>query len=514
MAGNWVPLVNQPSFNANAMFLLTDGTVMVQELATANWWRLTPDSSGSYVNGRWSTRTGGPNGPTYYASAVLMDGRLLVAGGEDNFGNNSVDLDAAQIYDPVTDSWTVIGTPGWGWIGDAPGCLLPDGRFLMGSINDTRTAIYDPVASTWTAGPDKHDASSEETWTLMPDNTVVVAEVDAHPAAEKYVISSNTWVSNGSVPAASDLVSQTSASIEIGPAILTYDGLLFATGASGHTAIYKPAATDSAPGSWTGGPDFPADPGGQPWRAFDAPAVLLPNGRVLCIVGPAEMSGWSGNPCHAVEFDGTTITRVPDPPNAASCDTWWCRLLLLPTGEVLCSTRSNNVQVYQLDAASNNPVAAWRPANISVPSVMNLGYSYTLSGTQLNGLSQACSYGDDAQMATNYPIIQLTNPATGQVYYARSHDFSTMGVATGTTVQSCAIDIPSDLPTGYWNLVVIANGIASEPPVSVNLRIYPCQEILDNPPNAGDFNTPAEFNKAYSYWRGQLKACEKEYGSP
>ena len=56
-------------------------------------------------------------------------------------------------------------------------------------------------------------------------------------------------------------------------------------------------------------------------------------------------------------------------------------------------------------------------------------------------------------MATNYPIIQLTNPVTGQVHYARSYDFSTIGVATGTTVQSCAFDIPSGLApaSGTWS---------------------------------------------------------------
>jgi len=132
------------------------------------------------------------------------------------------------------------------------------------------------------------------------------------------------------------------------------------------------------------------------------------------------------------------------------------------------------------------------------------------------GLSQAVAYGDDAQMATNYPIVQLTNPATGRVAYARSYDFSTMGVATGDAVQSCTIDIPSDLAAGEWNLVVIANGIPSEPPVSVNLRIWPCQEILDQLEylSPGDFDTPGEYSRAVKYFLQQLKECEKEYGSP
>jgi Kelch motif len=464
MAGTWVALSNQPSFTANHMMLLTDGTVMVQDVATVNWWRLTPDASGSYVNGSWSARAGSPNGPTYYASAVLMDGRVLMAGGEDNFGNNGVDLDAAEIYDPVADTWTTITTPGWGWIGDAPGCLLPDGRFIMGSINDTRTAIFDPSTNAWTPGPAKNDASSEETWTLLPDSTVLTAEVNSHPAAEKYVPSANSWVSAGSVPA--DLVLQTQASIEIGPAILMTDGRVFAMGASGHTALYTPPANPGDPGTWAAGPDFPPDGNGQPWRCFDGPAVLLPNGRVLCIAGPATSDGWAGTPCHAFEFDGTTLSQVPDPPNGASVNTWQCRMLLLPTGEVLLSTRSNNIQVYLPDGGPN---PAWAPVITSAPSSIRPGGSFTLQGRQLNGLSQANSYGDDAQMATNFPLVRIE--LGGQVVYCRTHGFSTMGVATGGAGVSAQVEVPSGVPLGSGQLCVIANGIPACVPVAVSNKI-------------------------------------------
>ena len=50
-------LVNQPPDGAIVGFLLTDGTVMYQGNGESDWWRLTPDKSGSYVNclrpGRW-----------------------------------------------------------------------------------------------------------------------------------------------------------------------------------------------------------------------------------------------------------------------------------------------------------------------------------------------------------------------------------------------------------------------------------------------------------------------------
>ena len=41
--------------------------------------------------------------------------------------------------------------------------------------------------------------------------------------------------------------------------------------------------------------------------------------------------------------------------------------------------------------------------------------------------------GDELNAATNYPLVRITNMASGHVAYARTHDHSTMGVATGST---------------------------------------------------------------------------------
>lgn len=467
MAG-WTALKNQPSFNANHMMLLTDGTVLVQELATANWYKLTPDSSGSYVNGTWSTLAVGPVGPTYFASAVLIDGRVFMAGGEDNFGNDSVDINNCEIYDPVADSWTSITGPGWANIGDAPCCMLPDGTILLGNINATSTAIYDPVAGTWSAGPNKNDSSSEETWTLLPDQTVLVAECSNHPAAEKYVAAAGSWVSAGSIPSGHDLVqSSIASSNEIGPAILMPDGRVFAIGASGHTALYTMPTIANKKGTWAGGPDFPKDGSGKLYQAFDAPAVLLPSGNVLCVAGPIQSDGWAGKPSHCYEFDGTNLNPAPDPPNAASKETWETRMLLLPTGEVLLSARSNDIEVYKPDGS---PDASWFPEITSSPASVTPGHTYTLQGRQINGLSQANSYGDDATMATNFPLVRITNNSTGNVVYCRTHDFSTMGVATGNVVHSVQFDVPASIGTGASRLCVVVNGIAACTAVSVGYK--------------------------------------------
>ena len=66
-------------------------------------------------------------------------------------------------------------------------------------------------------------------------------------------------------------------------------------------------------------------------------------------------------------------------------------------------------------------------------------------------------------MATNYPLVRITNRASGDVFYARTHDHSSMAVATGRKVVSTYFDVPVGIETGGSDLVVIANGISSKP---------------------------------------------------
>ena len=87
--------------------------------------------------------------------------------------------------------------------------------------------------------------------------------------------------------------------------------------------------------------------------------------------------------------------------------------------------------------------------------------------TQLNGLSQGAAYGDDAQAATNYPLVRITNNKTGHVFYSRTRDHSSMAVASDDLVYTF-FDVPSSQELGDSQLVVVANGIPSRP-VSVDV---------------------------------------------
>src|SRR6186713_1622314 len=79
----WTPLTNLAPAGLGTMMLLTDGTVMAQRAGVTNiWYRLTPNSAGSYQNGTWSTIASMGLQRLYFASNVLTDGRVFVLGGE------------------------------------------------------------------------------------------------------------------------------------------------------------------------------------------------------------------------------------------------------------------------------------------------------------------------------------------------------------------------------------------------------------------------------------------------
>ncbi len=74
-------------------------------------------------------------------------------------------------------------------------------------------------------------------------------------------------------------------------------------------------------------------------------------------------------------------------------------------------------------------------------------------------MTQGASYGGGVeQSATNYPLVRITNNATGHVFYCRTHDHSSMAVASPFPV-STYFDIPSTIETGAGKLEVVTNGI-------------------------------------------------------
>ena len=454
-AGQWTRATTPPQPGVGHALLLTDGSVLAISgncnAGTGRWYRLVPDSTGSYVNGTWKSGGTLPAGynPLYFASAVLPSGNVIIMGGEYN-ACVGAETTLGAMYFARANHWTsVAAPPGWSSVGDAASVVLPNGKFMLANCCTSDEAIATVGTSvTWTpTGTGKADANSEEGWLLLPGGNVLT--VDANNLAnltnsEIYNTKTGTWATAGSTVVRLDDTSTPTNSHEVGPMVLRPDGTVFAAGATTNNAVYTIAT-----GKWTAAPKF-----GGALDVADGPAALLPDGNVLLDASP----GIYKNGSVFFEWDGSALNSVPGVPNGPGEPSYAGNMLVLPTGQILFTDGSADVEIY---TSSGSPCSGCAPSIASVASTLALGsVNNLIHGMQFNGLSQGGAYGDDAQAATNFPLIRITD-STGAVVYCRTHNFSTMGVATGSKIVSAQFDVPSSVATGSATLEVVANGIAS-----------------------------------------------------
>jgi len=121
-------------------------------------------STGSMAAGRFA-----------HASALLPDGRVLVAGGN----GDAVPPLGTEIYDPSTGEFSPAGDLATARSGHSA-VRLTDGRVLIvggiapdGSAVGT-TEIYDPAAGRWSSGPTLDAPSARATVTLMDNGKVLI----------------------------------------------------------------------------------------------------------------------------------------------------------------------------------------------------------------------------------------------------------------------------------------------------------------------------------------------------
>jgi hypothetical protein len=481
-AGTWTAAPSSPTNGGPAfgLWLLTDGTVLSHGNALNHWVILTPDSKGSYANGTWKTVASSAFARGGAQEHVLKDGRFFEAGGEFLYAWPAHDGVAAcasnctnppsgsplyknvEIYDPQTDTWTVEAD-GLYDIGDTGSATLSDGRILDSTRVSNAIQIYDPSTNTWTAGTSETNPNGDESaWASLQNGGVLAV---APMQTSIYDPATSTWVATGPLPAGF-AVTLTAASgypgtYDFGDTAgisLMFDGRVLAYGL-GTTTIYTPGAGASAPGTWALGPDMPyktsPTDGTAGNECEDGYTVTEPNGKVMVATHP-----FGGSIDTLQEFDPTTNTIetvpfFPDPQGGYGVGNY----LNLPNGQVL-TTGASSDWLYTPDGA---PEDGWRPTVTSV--VFNGSATYTLTGTQLSGLINGGDEGDDLTAAENYPIVWLTD-ASGDVYYCRSFNFSTMMPSAGPASETCEFTTPASLPAGTYNLYVSAVGVQSKNPLS------------------------------------------------
>jgi hypothetical protein len=190
----------------------------------------------------------------------------------------------------------------------------------------------------------------------------------------------------------------------------------------------------------------------------DAPAAMMSTGNILVCTGKANT--FMGPICFfEYNYLSNTLTQVSGPSGSpTNAAPYYTKFVTLPDGNVLWNYGNPQLYVYK---PSGSPVASGKPVISNI--VQNLDGSYHLDGAGLNGISEGAAYGDDAQMACNYPLVRMTNIITGNVYYARTFNWSSTGVMTSNKPVSTEFTLPASAPAGTYSLVAVANGISSDP---------------------------------------------------
>ncbi len=402
-----------------------------------------------------------------------------------------------------------------------PAFLLPNGNAIFFGGNG-HTAIYDPTTNLWSAGPNQPTqpfsstisgatnvsgtiagvsntspmvVTTSSTAGMNNNDVVTIAGVTGNTAAN------GNWIITVLSPTTFQLAPTSQANAN-GNGAYTGGGTWFdaititavsTTGLNNGqlVTIAGVGGNTAANGSWTianltansfqiiGPQGNGTYTSGGTWSTSqlsmdDAPGCMMANGDILLCLSPLGGIGAGGgytfpNPSFIYEFDPTTgIYTNVTPAGGISDDSDFLFMIALPSGQVLLDNEAGpgGIQIYTPAGLPNN---AWRPVitNINYDS----GTTYTLTGTQLNGISEGGSFGDEATMATNYPIVQLTD-GSGNVTYATTSNWSSVGLDTGPAQESVQFTLPTGKTLAdYASVIVTANGIPSipsNPPLMLN----------------------------------------------
>jgi hypothetical protein len=203
------------------------------------------------------------NPRAYNAATTLLDGRVLVTGGETLYR-----ADYAESYDPATGNWSVTGPMHLVHDTIHTATLLADGRVLLfdGSAS-IPPEIYDPATDTWTPTGLPNRGHFLSTAVRLPDGRVLVfGGIWSDKTAEIFDPMTNAW--SYAAPTSMSLDRPASVLLPTGKVLVLHGWDSFAGISS---ELYDPT-TDT----WS--------KAAAPSSAMYPPLlILLPNGKVLTI---------------------------------------------------------------------------------------------------------------------------------------------------------------------------------------------------------------------------------------
>ena len=238
----------------------------------------------------------------HVAGALLSDGSVLIAGGNDGKGTDTSVLSSAEVFDPATGQWSSAGSMSHPRQGHSL-VALDNGTALVagGDSGDDpfqSVEIYDPSSGTWSGTADMADARERFAAVVLQDGKVLVVGgggTDGRLAsAELYDPGSGTW------SAAAEMSTP-----RLKPAaVVMQDGKVLVVGGLGAGQFLGTAEVyDPATDSWSDAGSM------ETGRGFHT-ATLIDDGRVVVTGG----FGFSG-PTNSTEiYDPESNTwSVADP---------------------------------------------------------------------------------------------------------------------------------------------------------------------------------------------------------
>src|SRR3989475_814288 len=213
-SGTWQPTGNLSAARPGASAaLLQNGSVLITGGDAGSG----PVASADLFNsdGSVSPLAAPMNNPrSNHVSATLQDGRVLVAGGTVSGGGAT---NSAEIFDPVSGTWSSIAGGMVEARSGAAAALLQDGRVLIAGGESSGVAsatleIFDPLAGTFSAAGVMSSPRTKHAMAMLADGRVIII-----------------GGSNGTAPVAStDILNPVAGSVAAGPSL--------ATPRSGHSA--------------------------------------------------------------------------------------------------------------------------------------------------------------------------------------------------------------------------------------------------------------------------------------
>jgi len=255
-----------------------------------------PDGNGGV--GTWTATGDLTKGRSGHSATLLTDGRVLVAGGYNNYqlpnGSDS-NLAGVEIYDPDLGTWTAGASLNTAR-STHRAALLPDGEIIVvggaisGTVSTATTEIYNPTGNSWTAGPSMSVGRSVHRTTLLPGGRLLVTGGTTYDGSQTTYLDSAELL-DYNLGSWSVVTATTTARANATTTLLTNGKVLIAGGSNSGTTLntaelYDPATQTFSPG------------GTLNTARRNHTATLLQNGKVLVAGG---LSG-DGTPLDSTEL--------------------------------------------------------------------------------------------------------------------------------------------------------------------------------------------------------------------